>query len=72
MQNVARIGRVVWTAVRTLVLVPLGRVSGWLRARGGGSAELLTRAERKQQRKQQVREAMAQRRSGRRAMAKAA
>ena len=72
MQNVARFGRFAWKALRTVVCVSIGWVSTRLSPARRRQYKALSKAERKQLRKQQVREALASRRSGRKGFAKAA
>lgn len=72
MQNVARFGRFAWKALRTVVCVSIGWVSAHLSPARRQQNRGMSKAERKQLRKQQVREALAQRRPGRKGFANAA
>lgn len=72
MQNVARVARFTWKAMRKAFFVSVGWVSTRLSGIRRRQNKAMTKAERKQLRKQQVREALAGRRSSRKGLAKAA
>jgi hypothetical protein len=72
MQNVARFGRMTWMAMRKAFLVSVAWVADRLSSARRRQNRALTKGERKQLRKQQVREALAGRRPGRKGLAKAA